>query len=43
MTPGSPIDPTLATALFVPIAVLAIWWMVRRIRTRHIGRERERS
>ncbi len=36
---GLPVDPTLATALFVPVAVLAIWWMVRRIRTRHIGRE----
>jgi uncharacterized membrane-anchored protein len=36
---GWPVDPTLATAAFVPIAVLAIWWTVRRIRTRHIGRE----
>jgi len=31
------IDPTLATALFVPIAVLAIAWVVRRIRRRHIA------
>jgi uncharacterized membrane-anchored protein len=32
---GARIDPSLATALFVPIAVLAIWWVVRRIRRRH--------
>jgi uncharacterized membrane-anchored protein len=36
---GLHIDPTLATAAFVPFAVLAIWWVVRRIRSRHIGRE----
>ncbi len=36
---GLHIDPTLATAAFVPVAVLAIWWVVRRIRSRHIGRE----
>jgi len=34
---GVPIDTTLATALFVPVAVLGIWWMVRRIRKRHIA------
>jgi uncharacterized membrane-anchored protein len=34
---GVPIDISLATALFVPVAVLAIWWVVRRIRRRHIG------
>ena len=27
----------VATALFVPVAVLAIWWIVRRIRRRHIA------
>jgi uncharacterized membrane-anchored protein len=36
---GLHVDPTLATAAFVPVAVLAIWWVVRRIRSRHIGRE----
>jgi uncharacterized membrane-anchored protein len=36
---GWPIEPSLATAAFVPIAVLAIWWTVRRIRSRHIGKE----
>ncbi len=36
---GIRVDPTLATALFVPAAVLAIWWVIRRIRSRHIGRE----
>jgi len=34
---GVPIDISLATALFVPVAVLVIWWVVRRIRRRHIG------
>ncbi len=32
-TPGLP--ESLLVALFVPIAVLAIWWLVRRIRNRH--------
>ena len=36
---GVPVDTTLATALFVPVAVLGIWWVVRRIRKRHIGKE----
>ena len=35
---GVPINTTLATALFVPVAVLAIWWTVRRIRRKHIAR-----
>jgi uncharacterized membrane-anchored protein len=34
---GVPINVTLATALFVPVAVLAIWWVVRRIRRKHIA------
>lgn len=34
---GVPVDPTLASALFVPVAVLAIWWTVRRIRRKHIA------
>jgi uncharacterized membrane-anchored protein len=34
---GAPVDISRATALFVPVAVLAIWWMVRRIRRRHIS------
>ncbi|MFN3348670.1 DUF3422 family protein [Pseudorhodoplanes sp.] len=38
---GWPVDPSLSTAAFVPFAVLAIWWIVRRIRNRHIGKERE--
>jgi uncharacterized membrane-anchored protein len=33
---GLPVDVPLATALFVPVAVLAIWWLVRRIRRHHI-------
>jgi uncharacterized membrane-anchored protein len=36
---GLPVDPNLATAIFVPLAALSIWGIVRRIRTRHIGRE----
>ena len=34
---GLRVDVRLATALFVPLAVVAIWWTVRRIRRRHIG------
>jgi uncharacterized membrane-anchored protein len=34
---GVPLDPSLATAAFVPIAVLLMWWTVRRIRRRNIG------
>jgi uncharacterized membrane-anchored protein len=36
---GLPVDVTLATALFVPVAVLLIWLTVRGIRKRHIGGE----
>jgi uncharacterized membrane-anchored protein len=38
---GWPVEPTFATAIFVPVAVLAIWWTVRRIRHRHVGSEPE--
>ena len=34
---GLPVNVSLATALFVPVAVLGIWWLVRRIRRRHIS------
>jgi uncharacterized membrane-anchored protein len=34
---GVPVNTTLATALFVPVAVLGIWLVVRGIRKRHIG------
>jgi uncharacterized membrane-anchored protein len=34
---GVQFDQRIATALFVPVAVLAIWWTVRRIRRRHIA------
>ena len=34
---GVPVDVTFATALFVPVAVLGIWWVVRRIRRRHMA------
>ena len=30
-------EPTYVTAAFVPVAVLLIWWIVRRIRNRHIA------
>jgi uncharacterized membrane-anchored protein len=30
------LDPSLLTGAFVPVAVLLVWWIVRRIRTRHI-------
>lgn len=32
-------EPNFAIAGFVPIAVLSIWWVVRRIRKRHIAGE----
>ncbi|MGL5363153.1 MAG: DUF3422 family protein [Bosea sp. (in: a-proteobacteria)] len=31
------IEPGVATALFVPMAILAVWWAVRRVRKRHGG------
>lgn len=34
---GVAVNVSLATALFVPVAVLAIWFVVRRIRRRHIA------
>jgi uncharacterized membrane-anchored protein len=37
---GVPVDISLATALFVPVAVLCIWWLVRRIRRRHIASDK---
>jgi uncharacterized membrane-anchored protein len=33
------VEPNLATAAFVPFAVIFIWWLVRRIRKRHIAGE----
>ena len=36
---GLPVDTTLATALFVPVAIAMIWLVVRGIRKRHVGRE----
>lgn len=30
-----PLDPVIATGLFVPIAVAGVWWTVRRIRLSH--------
>ncbi|HXW27302.1 MAG TPA: DUF3422 domain-containing protein [Xanthobacteraceae bacterium] len=35
---GLPLDPSYATAALVPVTVLAIWWVVRRIRRKHIAR-----
>ncbi len=32
------VDPSLATGVFVPVAVALVWWIVRRIRKRHIKR-----
>jgi uncharacterized membrane-anchored protein len=34
---GVPINVSVATAVFVPIVVVAIWWTVRRIRRRHMS------
>lgn len=33
------LEPTIATAGFVPIAALTIWWMIGRIRRKHIAEE----
>ena len=33
-----PVDPSYATAALVPVTVLTIWWVVRRIRRRNIAR-----
>ena len=33
------IEPSIVTAAFVPIAALAIWWTVRRIRKKNIAGE----
>lgn len=35
---GLPVDPSYATAALVPVTVLTIWWVVRRIRRRNIAR-----
>ncbi len=32
-----PVEPSYATAAFVPFAVGAIWWILRRIRKKHVG------
>lgn len=36
---GLPVEPGPVTAVFVPVAAFSIWWLVRRIRRRHIGVE----
>jgi len=33
---GVPVEPSYATAAFVPVALLGIWFLVRRIRRRHV-------
>lgn len=33
------VDPSVATAFFLPVAALTIWWTVRRVRRKHIGGE----
>jgi uncharacterized membrane-anchored protein len=34
---GVPLNPSYATAIFVPFAVAVIWWVVRKIRKGHIA------
>jgi len=34
---GVPVNVSFATALFVPAAVLTIWWVVRRVRRKNIA------
>src|SRR5947209_1259640 len=33
------VEPSIATAAFVPIAALAIWWTIRNIRKKHVAGE----
>jgi uncharacterized membrane-anchored protein len=33
---GLPVNVTFATALFVPVAAFSIWWVIRRIRRKHM-------
>jgi uncharacterized membrane-anchored protein len=40
---GISLKPELVTALSVPVAILAVWWGVRRIRRTHSERERAAS
>ncbi|HVY57348.1 MAG TPA: DUF3422 domain-containing protein [Xanthobacteraceae bacterium] len=35
---GAPLEPTYVSAIAVPLVVVAIWYVVRRIRRRHVGR-----
>ena len=30
------VDPALVTGAFVPVALVLVWWIVRRIRSKHI-------
>jgi uncharacterized membrane-anchored protein len=34
---GVAVNVPLATAVFVPVAVGCVWWIVRRVRRRHVG------
>ena len=40
---GLPVDPTMATALAVLPVILAIWWIVRRIRRAHAARDADKA
>jgi uncharacterized membrane-anchored protein len=33
------VEPSYVTAAFVPVALVTIWFIVRRIRNRHIAGE----
>ncbi len=39
---GLPLDPTIGTAVAVPVAVLIVWLLVRRVRRRNEAREKPR-
>ncbi|MCB8838435.1 DUF3422 family protein [Aurantimonas sp. VKM B-3413] len=36
---GLPVSSTMLTALFVPVALVGVWWVVERIRKHHVGGE----
>ncbi len=37
---GLPLDPALVTGLSVPVVILGIWWLVRRVQRRHAEEDR---
>ena len=34
---GVQVDPTLGTGLAVPVVIVSVWWLIRRVRTKLAG------